>query len=60
MCLSYKPFLIKEYSIGGHLWIGPGRELSWDNHKPRPADNLKKYKIKHIPKNVILKIQDMS
>ena len=22
MCLSYKPFLIKEYSIGGHLWLG--------------------------------------
>ena len=31
------------------------------DQKPRPADNFKKCKIKHIPKNnVILKTQDMS
>ena len=38
---------------------------SWLNQrtirKPRQADNLKKYKMKHIPKNnVILKTQNMS
>ena len=29
------------------------------DQKSKPADSLKKYKMKHIPKNVIMKTQDM-